>query len=483
MPGQIFRQESLQRLQSPEELDQLLVVVNRKTWLVTLTLAAICVAAVLWSIIGRIPVRVDGMGVLVNPGSVKSIQSPASGQLIAVDVRVGQDVSDGKVIARLDQPELRKELEQLQGKLVDTLAYQQTAVALDKRRRELETASFEKQRSFILDQVAKLETLSIELGGKSQGFIEEQRRNIEKSRKLTKQLNDALGKQLDTIRQLKLEGLSSQDLVLNAESNVANSEIRMANLDVQNQEMELQEIQRRQTQLDQESRRSDLALQLMQLDISAQRLYQELTQNQESRDNQLRELKNAISRVELRLARESQIIADADGTILEVAVQPGQVVGLGMRIGTIEVNDSGGQLLNLCYFNVRDGKRIIVGDQARVTPSTVQRERDGSIVGVVRRVSPFPVTQESVINNVGNAEIAQSLLRQGGAIEVEVELERDPNSYSGFRWTSKEPEKKFSPGTTTTVRITIEQRAPITYLLPILRAWFIGEKDARTLDL
>ena len=113
MANQIFRQESLQRLQSPEEFDQLLVVVDRKAWLILLTMAAICGGAVMWSVVGRIPVRVDGIGVLVNPGNVKALQSPASGQVTAVDVRVGQHVIKGDVIAHLDQPELRKELEQL----------------------------------------------------------------------------------------------------------------------------------------------------------------------------------------------------------------------------------------------------------------------------------------------------------------------------------------------------------------------------------
>ena len=137
---------------------------------------------------------------------------------------------------------------------------------------------------------------------------------------------------------------------------------------------------------------------------------------------------------------------------------------MGLRVGTIEMDDPHSQLSNLAFFNLRDGKRIFVGDRAHVTPTTVQRRAEGSIVGTVRRVSPFPITQESVINNVGNEEIARSLLQQGGAIEVEVDLERDPTSYSGFRWTSKDPQKKFSAGTTATVRITIEQRAP-DYLL------------------
>lgn len=480
MPNQIFRQESLQRLQSPEEFNQLLVVVDRKAWFVAATLAVICVGALLWSVVGRIPVRVDGIGVLVNPGNVKAIQSPASGQITVVEVRVGRHVNKGDVLIQLDQPELRKELDQLRAKRTDTLAFQKTAVEMDEQRRTLETAALEKQRQLILEQVAKLGDLSTQLGDKTKGFIAEQRRNIEKTQQLTGQLNEALNKQLEVIRQLELEGLTSQDLVLSVETNMADSEIRMANLGVQRQELEMQEIQRQQSQLDQENRRADLALQLMQLDISAQRLFQELTQNRKSRENEINELDHAISRLELRLGRESRITSDCDGTVLEVAVQPGQVVGLGMRVGTIEMDDPSGELTNLSFFSVRDGKRIAVGDSARVTPSTVQREREGSIIGTVRRVSPFPVTQESVINDVGNADIAQALLRQGGAIEVEVELERAPDSRSGFRWTSKDPEKKFSAGTTTTVRITIEQRAPITYLLPILRTWFTGAQDAQT---
>jgi HlyD family secretion protein len=195
----------------------------------------------------------------------------------------------------------------------------------------------------------------------------------------------------------------------------------------------------------------------MQLDIAADRLVQELTQSQKQRENELRELNNSIARLELRIEHESKILCDSQGTILEVAVQPGQVLGMGLRVGTIEMDDPNGRLTNLAFFSVRDGKRIAIGSQAHVTPTTVQREREGSIIGTVHRVSPFPITQESVINNVGNEEIAKTLLQQGGAIEVEIELQRDPSSYSGFRWTSKGPEKKFSAGTTTTVRVTIEE--------------------------
>ena len=479
MANPIFRQESLSRLQSPEELDQLLVVVNRKAWLILGTLAFVCFAGVAWSVLGLIPVRVDGIGVLVNPGNVKGIQSPASGQVTSIAMRVGSIVATGTVLASLDQPELRKELDQLRTKRETTLVFQKSATELDAKRRDLELRSFESQRSFIAAEVEKSTALSARVIEKESSFSAEQKKNLDKTRRLTTLLNVTLQKQLNTLQALRAEGLSTQDLVVGAESNMADSEIRLASLEVQQKELEMGILQRERTQIDNENRLADLALDLMKLDISVQRLQQELEQGSQTRRNELVEIDNAIARLELRLDRESQIVSDCDGIILDVSIQPGQVIGLGTRCGTIERADPDGRLTNLAFFSVLDGKRVSVGDSVRVTPSTVQREREGSIVGLVQRVSAFPVTQESVISEIGNAEIASSLLKQGGVIEVEVELERDSSAFSGFKWTSRGPDKLFTAGTTTSVRITIERRAPITYLLPILRSWFTGEKDAK----
>lgn len=474
---QIFRQEALDRLQSPEELDQLLVVINRKSWLVVATLCFVCLSAIAWSFLGRIPITVDGFGVLINPGNVKGIQSPASGQIASVSVRVGELVSEGQTLAILDQPELLKEFEQLQDRREERAAFHKVAATLDRQREQLETNSYAQQRAFILDEIEKAGGIAERLYQQSLEFTEEQRRNLATTRELTNGLNKSLRDRLNTIRTLRLEGLTSQDLVLDAESSLMNSELRAASLDVQVRELELSRIESERSRLEQQNRLSDLKLQLLQLDIASQRLQQELLNNQENRENELSELDNQLSRLRLSLERQGKIVSDCDGRILEIIVQPGQVVSTGMRIGTIERDDPDAELTNLAYFKVKDGKRIKPGARARVTPSTVQREREGSIVGAVSKVSAFPITQEGIVNVVGSPEIAQSLIQQGGAIEVEVELDRDSDSFSGFKWTSKGPEIGFTAGTTTAVSITIEQRTPITYLLPILRKWFLGAQD------
>ncbi|MCJ8279057.1 MAG: NHLP bacteriocin system secretion protein, partial [Rivularia sp. ALOHA_DT_140] len=57
-------------------------------------------------------------------------------------------------------------------------------------------------------------------------------------------------------------------------------------------------------------------------------------------------------------------------------------------------------------------------------------------------------------------------------IEAIAKLEIDSKTLSGYKWSSSQgPRLEVSPGTTTTVRVTVEERAPITFVLPILREW------------
>ena len=76
---QIFREESLERLSSPERLDRLMQIVDRRDWLPLSTLGALVAAAIVWSIFGRIPVNVTSKGLLILPRRVVNIQSPVEG--------------------------------------------------------------------------------------------------------------------------------------------------------------------------------------------------------------------------------------------------------------------------------------------------------------------------------------------------------------------------------------------------------------------
>ncbi|HEY9643271.1 MAG TPA: hypothetical protein V6C57_22470 [Coleofasciculaceae cyanobacterium] len=65
----LFRKEALERISSPEQLDQLMQVVSLKDWLPLASIGFLVALALLWSIVGRIPVFVESKGLLVEDTS------------------------------------------------------------------------------------------------------------------------------------------------------------------------------------------------------------------------------------------------------------------------------------------------------------------------------------------------------------------------------------------------------------------------------
>ena len=78
----IFRQAALDRLSSPEQLDQLVVVADPVGWLAAGTVTALLAAILVWGIWGKIPDQVNGKGILVSSeGRVLDAMSPAAGTI------------------------------------------------------------------------------------------------------------------------------------------------------------------------------------------------------------------------------------------------------------------------------------------------------------------------------------------------------------------------------------------------------------------
>src|SRR4051812_41231704 len=108
----IFRETALQRLSSPEQLDQIIRVTSPQTWIALATSLVLLAGATLWSIFGAIPVRVSASGVLLDregklfPAAVRS-----AGLITDILVKAGDGVKAGQVIATLDAPELQRQLE------------------------------------------------------------------------------------------------------------------------------------------------------------------------------------------------------------------------------------------------------------------------------------------------------------------------------------------------------------------------------------
>jgi HlyD family secretion protein len=141
-----------------------------------------------------------------------------------------------------------------------------------------------------------------------------------------------------------------------------------------------------------------------------------------------------------------------------------------LRLGSLEVEDSASPLVGLTYFPIKTGKKVQAGMRVLLAPDTVERERFGSLLATVTSVSAFPVTKEGMLSLIGNAEVVAALAAQGPSLEVVTALAPDPGTFSQYQWSSSQgPPLQITSGTTMTARVVVERRAPMTYLLPVLR--------------
>jgi HlyD family secretion protein len=408
----IFRQQALDHFTAPEPLDRLMRVVRPQHWLALVTCAALIGVAVLWSIYGHLPTTVTGRGVLIRPRQVVDVQAQAAGRLATLSVRVGDVIRAGDVLGTIEQVEIRRQLHEAR-------AREETLLAQDRAKHALQT-----QQTALQAQQTALDSHVLVL----------QRQDVHQRLSDARAKVPVLQQRLENRQRLETLGLLP----------------RLSDERLQTE----QAYTDKPTQLATQNKRQALET----LEVST------------ARKNQLQELQSRIALLGVQLAKESEIHSPYTGRVLELTVHAGQVIQTGLRLGSIAVEDASSPLVGVSYFPIQAGKKIQPGMTIHVAPDTVARQRFGSLLGTVTAVSAFPVTRDGVASLVGNAEVVTALTGQGPVIEVTAELFRDPATVSGYQWSSSGgPALPMTAGTTTTGRVVLEHRAPITYLLPILR--------------
>ena len=79
MTSQVFRKSALDRLSSPEQLDQMIRVTRPEGWLALVAAGACVLAALAWAFLGAIPERVHGEGVVGRDGRAFVYLRPVDG--------------------------------------------------------------------------------------------------------------------------------------------------------------------------------------------------------------------------------------------------------------------------------------------------------------------------------------------------------------------------------------------------------------------
>jgi HlyD family secretion protein len=410
---ELFRKAALQNLAVSERLDTAVQVVGPAASLVVLAAAAFITAALVWAAVGRIPTRVYGEGMLLREGSILDVTSLADGQVEHMVASVGDMVKENDPIARIDQPELKKQRSLLEAKLQElTKKYAQLS-SLDEAGTAIKHAVFKHQRVAI------------------SYMLKETRQQLAFYQDKLASDNALLEKGLTTptaVAETRQKVLELRDAISAKQAERRN--IAFNALDV-NRTLE--------------ERKYDLAMQVS-------------------------DTKREIEELQKKIDTQSVVLAKAAGRVIEVKLTDGDVVTRGRPVATLEVAPHGAaDLIANVYIPAEDGNRVKAGMPIKLSPSVVKPEEDGYLEGVVDSISPFPVSEQSMLRVVRNQNIVQLLLKNGPVYEAHVHVLADPRSPSGLRWSNgRGPTMQLASGTPVHGLIAVRTRRPIDLVIPAL---------------
>jgi HlyD family secretion protein len=370
------------------------------------------VVAIIWGVVGRIPTRVSGEGILISNGDrVVDAVSAAAGRLASVSVALGDHVVKGQPVAQIVQTDI------------------------EQKHREAVAVLGEKQR----EHVVLSEKVQSELAIKSQNFAKMED-GLNQVIKATTQRVEFLTVDVRNLEDLLAKGYTTRKNLSDRREELTSAQQRL--IDTRNQILKLRADKTDlETQRDRELRQSEFALNEAQRQVSA--TAESLSQN-------------------------TQVISPIEGRVVEVKISPGSVLAVGTAV--LEIESEGNKLEAVIYIPPEQGKRIKPGMQVQIEPSTVKREEFGMMLGRVETVSDFPMTPQGMAAVLHNETLVTKFSHDGAPYAAKVVLELDPSATTGYRWAvGAGPNLHLTSGTLARAEITTRRQRPLDLIIPLIK--------------
>lgn len=416
----IFREAALERLSTPDRLDQGLKIVGSAERIGLAALIALIVGGAIWAFMIRVPITVGGSGILLERGGLFEVTSGSRGRLINFSVAPGDQVKAGQEIARLDQSELQSQLAIAKAELKDFQAERDQIAAFQARKKPMLAAVTQQKRQAYQDHIKFLS---------------------------------------DRLEQLVVRDTANRDLM--AKGYIAVQKLLDTQLEIGQAEDQRQRDINGLKDLDFEETKQRVAddQELMQVELkvaSAQRKHDNLAE---------------------QLARESIVSSPYDGRVVELRVKLGEIVERGSSLFTVipsnlanATGNIGEQLTAIVYVPSGEGKQIKPGMRVALSPSVAPREEFGFLIGKVRWVAEVPATPEGMAYTLKNKQLVQTLSNNAAPIEIAVDLEKDASTPSGYQWSSSRgPDLRLNDGTLARADIEVRDMPLLSLVIPPLR--------------
>jgi len=392
-----------------DEISERMVVVSKRSWIAVGMLLFLAAAILIWAFFGSISVYVLGRGISLSSGGIYNVTTNVDGQVEELRARSGDSVNTGDILAVVKDMELEVKIENAEERVESLKMDLENARELAEKE--------EKQTDEALDEAVKALSFALERRQNQIPFLH---------------------KDLESKRRLYQEGLISAALLEQAERALMEERIKIEDLKV---EMEKTIAER------------DRGYKTDQL-ITYERLY-----------------RDAVSELEQLRARDQflEIKSPVSGFVIEVQTNTNHLIKKGSTVALVEKKGEGSNnLLFFCYVLPEEGQKVKKGMNVKLELNQIDPQKFGAILGRVERVSRYPVSFLSIFNIIPNEEVARYLTdNRPAVIEVVVKPLKDPDTPSGFAWTSEEgPDLQLHSGYLCEMKAIVETRRPISYLFP-----------------
>lgn len=113
METNLFRKSSLERISSPERLNEYIKITHPGVWSVLLGCLALLIAVGFWAFYGSIPDSVRAVGVVFPQNGVTSVIPTVGGRITDMRVKVGDFVEAGQIVAVIPRDDVLAQINAL----------------------------------------------------------------------------------------------------------------------------------------------------------------------------------------------------------------------------------------------------------------------------------------------------------------------------------------------------------------------------------
>lgn len=415
-----------------EQLDVALRIVSARQGLLLAALLGTLGAFLVFSCLYRAPLKVEGRGIIlpryengVDP--LLQVTAPAAGRLSRVLVKIGDTIDAQAVIGEIDQRDLVDEIETVTAELVRLTEEDRKLTEFEQAEAASMTAS--------LTELERTLLYNIRL---DKGRLAQHRVILAR---------DASLRERQMISDLEaMKDRAEADAV---DSAVANNQARVLEMKYEGVKDDL-------------ARRRDKLKRGFAADAA----------------------RTKIDILRARLLRDSRIISDDAGTVVDLMITPHAPVEKGAPAALLRPRPKGRPPLEAIVFvPAGPGKKVRKDAMVEVAPDTVRRQEHGFIRGSVISISEIPATEQAMRAELKHPALVQSFLSQYAGqvlLNIHVDLRELHDGHFGpgadrrfnrLEWSSRSGGfQRLDAGTLCAASVVVEERPLITLAFPWLRA-------------